>query len=93
MPRPRRIDRVRDWDVRAWLLARVGRTTHVLGALILGGIGHRPLGRGILGRHRAVCFLRPGTREEAVECMRQEGLDAGELGGLGTAHAEGGGTW
>ena len=31
--------------------------------------------------------------EEAVECMRQEGLDAGELGGLGTAQAEGGGAW
>ena len=78
--------------MRAWLLARVGRTTHVLDALILGRIGHRPLGRGILGRHRAVCFLRP-AREQAVECMRQEGLDAGELGGLGTAQAEGGGTW
>ena len=61
--RDRRIDRVRDWDVRAWLLARVGRTTHVLDALILGRIGHRPLGRGILGRHRAVCFLRPGKRQ------------------------------
>ena len=36
---------------------------------------------------------RQSPCEEAVECMRQEGLDAGELGGLGTAQAEGGGTW